>query len=245
MSGSRYRTTFNPATGEHIQYTVTGRESDGAVVRYRWVSDPGGRIVDHTHPSCAEIFTILDGEATMTVAGERIVLGPGQSAVVPAGVVHSEANLSGEIVRGVVELNPASQTAELHDALAGISSDLPHTPTGAPKSPLQLGATFWAFRDDIRATSPPIWLQNIMLPILAGAARVAGVRPMRPEWSSRLADDAPDAPTLFDEHDYADLLQKVGYTRGLTDPQPLRKTSELPEWSLTRRVSDHSGNSGR
>jgi len=38
---SRYRTTFNPATGEHIQYTVTGRESDGALVRYRWVSDPG------------------------------------------------------------------------------------------------------------------------------------------------------------------------------------------------------------
>ena len=232
MSGSRYRTTFNPATGEHIQYTVTGRESDGAVVRYRWVSDPGGRIVDHTHPSCTEIFTILDGEATMTVAGERIVLGPGQSAVVPAGVVHSEANISGEIVRGVVELNPASQTAELHDALAGISSDLPHTPTGAPKSPLQLGATFWAFRDDIRATSPPIWLQNIMLPLLAGAARVAGVRPMRPEWSSRLADDAPDAPTLFDEHVYADLLHQAGYTRGITDPHP------LPPWggTISRRV---------
>lgn len=27
MSRNRYRTTFNPATGEHIQYTVTGRES--------------------------------------------------------------------------------------------------------------------------------------------------------------------------------------------------------------------------
>ncbi len=181
-----------------------------------------GRIVDHTHPSCAEIFTILDGEVTMQVAGERIVLGPGQSAVVPAGVVHSEANLSGEIVRGVVELTPASQTAELHDALAGISSDLPHTATGAPKSPLQLGATFWAFRHDIRATSPPIWLQNIMLPLLAGAARIAGVRPLRPEWSSRLADEAPDAPLLFDENDYAALLRTVGYTRGLADPRPLR-----------------------
>lgn len=222
MSGSRYRTTFNPATGEHIQYTVTGRESDGAVVRYRWVSDSGGRIVEHTHPSCTEVFTILDGEATMVVAGERIVLGPGQSAVVPAGVVHSEANLTGQIVRGVVELTPASQTAELHDALAGISSDLPHTPTGAPKNPLQLGATFWAFRDDIRATSPPIWLQNIMLPVLAGAARIAGVRPMRPEWISRLGDSEPDAPLLFDENDDAALLRTVGYTRGLTDPHPLR-----------------------
>lgn len=221
MSGSRYRTTFNPATGEHIQYTVTGRESDGAVVRYRWVSDPNGRIVAHTHPSCVEIFTILDGEATMEVAGERIVVSPGQSAVVPAGVVHSEANLSGQIVRGVVELSPASHTAELHDVLAGISNDLPHTPTGAPKNPLQLGATFWAFRNDIRATTPPLWLQNILLPVLAGAARIARVSPTRPDWSSRLPEGAPDAALLFDENEYADLLHSVGYTHGLADPRPL------------------------
>ena len=219
---SRYRTTFNPATGEHIQYTVTGRESDGALVRYRWVSDPGGMIVDHTHPGCTEVFTILEGEATFGIAGERVVLGPGETAVVPPGVVHSEANLSGRIVRGIVELTPASQTAELHDALAGISSDLPHSATGAPKNPLQLGATFWAFRDDIRAVSPPIWLQNIMLPILAGAARLARVPPMRPEWTSRLSDGAPSVPRLFDENDFADQLKATGYNRGLDDPHPLR-----------------------
>jgi quercetin dioxygenase-like cupin family protein len=218
----RYRTTFNPATGEHIQYTVTGRESAGAVVRYRWVSDPGGHIVAHTHPSCTEIFTILDGEATMEVAGERIVVGPGQSAVVPPGVVHSETNLSGLLIRGVVELTPASQTAELHDALAGISSDLPHTPTGAPKNPLQLGATFWAFRNDIRATSPPLWLQNIMLPVLAGVAKIAGVKAMRPEWISLLPPEAPDAPPLFDETKYREQLRQAGYTFALDSPQPKR-----------------------
>ena len=43
--GNRYRTTFNPATGEHIQYTVTGRESGGAVVRYRWTIVPPGSLV--------------------------------------------------------------------------------------------------------------------------------------------------------------------------------------------------------
>ena len=217
---SRYRTTFNPATGEHIQYTVTGRESGGRLVRYRWISDPGGRIVDHTHPSCAETFTILDGEGTFVVGGERIVLGPGQTAVVPPGVVHSEENLSGRLVHGIVELTPASQTAELHDALAGISSDLPHTPDGAPRNPLQLGATFWAFRNDIRATSPPIWLQNLLLPALAGIAKVAGVPPMRPEWSSLLPIGESAAP-LFDEAHYADALRAAGYVRPLDDPTPL------------------------
>lgn len=220
MNHNRYRTTFNPATGEHIQYTVTGRESAGAVVRYRWMSDPGGLITDHTHPGCTEVFTILEGEAVLTMAGKTIKLGPGESGVIPPGVVHGEHNVSGAVVRGIVELNPASETAELHDALAGISSNLPHTPTGAPKNPLQLGATFWGFRNDIRATKPPIWLQNIMLPILAGAAKIAGVRRTRPEWDSFLPADAPDAPSLFDESQYADLIAKAGYPEGIFSPHP-------------------------
>lgn len=217
-----YRTTFNPATGEHIQYTVTGLESNGAVVRYRWVSEPGGTIVDHTHPGCAEVFTILDGEATFVVAGERLVLRPGQTAVIPAGVVHSEANASGSIVRGVVELTPACQTAQLHDALAGISSTLPHTPAGAPRNPLQLGATFWAFRHDIRATSPPLWLQDLMLPVLAGIARLTGILATRPEWSSLVPEGSPEPGPLFDEGAYAEELTRAGYTFPLADPRPLR-----------------------
>lgn len=222
---TQYRATYNPATGEHIQYTVTGLESDGALVRYRWISEAGGRIIDHTHPRCAETFTILDGEATFVVAGERIVLAAGQTAVVPPGVVHSEENLSGQLVHGIVELTPASETAELHDALAGISTDLPHSASGAPKNPLQLGATFWAFRNDIRATSPPLWLQNVMLPALAGLAKLAGVEAMRPSWSSRLPAGATAKP-LFDETEYAGALRTAGYTFPLTDPRPLQPPAD-------------------
>ena len=218
---ARYRTTFNPATGEHIQYVVTGRESDGAVVRYRWTSDPGGTIVDHTHPGSTEIFTILEGTCDFTIGGKSITLGPGETGIVPPGVVHSEANRSGVLVRGIVELQPAAKTAELHDALAGIGSDLPHKPNGAPKSLLQLGATFWYFRDDIRATAPPIWLQNLFLPILSRLAEARGVHPERPEWDSRLPDDAPDPVPLFDETAYAAQLSQAGYAFPLAEPIPL------------------------
>lgn len=218
---SRYRSTFNPATGEHIQYVVTGLESDGAVVRYRWVSEPGGSIVPHTHPGSAEIFSILQGEASLFVGGERLLLSAGQSVVVSAGVVHSQANVSGALVRGIVELTPAARTAELHDALAGISSDLPHTESGAPRSPWQLGATFWAFRHDIRAVNPPIWLQNVLLPVLATGARVLGVRPVRPEWDSRLAPQELDEEPLFDELRYPVALRQAGYDFAITEPRAL------------------------
>lgn len=218
---ARYRTTFNPATGEHIQYVVTGLESEGAVVRYRWTSDPGGTIIPHTHPGSAEIFTILDGTCDFVIGGKPVTLGPGETGVVPPGVVHSQANSSGLLIRGVVELQPAAKTAQLHDTLAGISTDLPHTSTGAPKSLLQLGATLWYFRDDIRVTSPPPWLQDLFLPILAGLAKARGVLPERPEWDSRLPHGAPDPLPLFDESAYAAQLIQAGYAFPLTDPIPL------------------------
>lgn len=218
---ARYRTTFNPATGEHIQYVVTGLESDGAVVRYRWTSDPGGAIIPHAHPGSAEIFTILEGRCDFVIGGKPVTLGPGETGVVPPGVVHSQANSSGLLIRGVVELQPAAKTAELHDTLAGISTDLPHTSTGAPKSLLQLGATLWYFRDDIRVTAPPIWLQNLFLPILASLARVRGVVPERPDWSSRLPVDAPAPAPLFDESAYAPQLVQAGYDFPITDPVAL------------------------
>ena len=212
---SRYRSTFNPATGEHIQYVLTGRETAGSVTRFRWVDEPGGKITSHTHPGCSETFTILDGEAVLIVDGKEVTLQAGETAVVPPGAVHAEENRSGSLIHGVVELRPACKSAELHDALAGIGNELPHRVSGVPKNLLQLGATFWLFRDELRATDPPVWLQNLMLPPLAFCARIAGVQGMKPHWSSILPDDSPGCDPLFDESRFADALVKGGYGHGL------------------------------
>ena len=68
------------------------------------------------------------------------------------------------------------------------------TPRGAPKNPLQLGATCWHFRHESRATAPPIWIQNLILPPLAMLAKLFGVRPYRDRWDSRNAPSSePDA----------------------------------------------------
>ncbi|HXZ76282.1 MAG TPA: hypothetical protein VEH31_36165 [Streptosporangiaceae bacterium] len=60
------------------------------------------------------------------------------------------------------------------------------TPRGAPKNPLQLGATFWYFRHESRVTSPPIWVQNLMFPPLSALAKAFGVRPYYDRWDSRM-----------------------------------------------------------
>ena len=183
-----FRPFFNPATGEWIEYTTVAEDSEGQLVRFTWRSMPGGVISEHIHPNQEERFAIVSGEATFTVDGERRTAKAGETIVVPPGVRHSEGNLDSVEITGVVELRPALRTKEFHEALAGLVADGRTTPRGAPKNPLQLGATFWHFRHESRVTSPPIWTQNLMLPTLAMLAKVLGVKPYYESWDSRVTE---------------------------------------------------------
>jgi quercetin dioxygenase-like cupin family protein len=181
----RFRSFFNPATGEHIEFTAVAEDNDGALVRFNWRSVPGGVVTEHVHPHQEERFTILSGEALFTLNGHERVARAGETVVVPAGVPHSEGNAGPVAIDGVVELRPALQSKQWHEALAGLVTDGPTTARGAPKNPLQLGATFWHFRHESRATSPPVWAQNVILPPLWALARIFGVRPYHDDWDSR------------------------------------------------------------
>jgi quercetin dioxygenase-like cupin family protein len=181
----RFREFSNPATGERIQVTATPQDSEADLVRFNWRSMPGGSITEHLHPHQEERFIITAGEAHFTVNGEQRVVGPGETIVVPIGVRHTESNPGAVAIEGVVELRPALHTKEMFEAFAGLGSEGKTTPRGAPKNPLQLGATLWHFRHESRATSPPIWIQNLVLPPLAALAKLFGVHPYYDRWDSR------------------------------------------------------------
>jgi hypothetical protein len=62
------------------------------------------------------------------------------------------------------------------------------TPRGAARNPLRLGATFRHFRHETRVTSPPISIQNLMVPTLAILAKALGVKPYHESWDSRVSE---------------------------------------------------------
>jgi putative monooxygenase len=183
---AEFREFANPATGESITVTATAQDDGEDVARFNWRSAPGGSITEHLHPHQEERFAITAGEAHFTVAGEHRVAGPGETLVVPVGVPHSESNPGSVQVEGVIELRPALHTKEMFEAFGGLGSEGKTTARGAPKNPLQLGATLWHFRHESRATSPPIWMQNLLLPPLAALAKVFGVQPYYDRWDSRI-----------------------------------------------------------
>jgi len=174
-----------PFVLDTTKYTALAEDSNGALVRFNWRSVPGGVITEHVHPHQEERFTIVAGEAHFTLNGEELVARAGETIVVPAGARHSEGNAGSVEIEGVVELRPALRTKEFHEALAGLVTDGMTTSRGAPKNPLQLGATFWHFRHESRVTSPPIWAQNFFLPPLAALAKVFCVHAYYERWDSR------------------------------------------------------------
>jgi len=138
------------------------------------------------HPHQQERFTITAGEAHFTLDGEARVVGPGETIVVPAGVRHSEGNPGSVAIEGVVELRPGMRSKEMHEAFAGLAAEGRTTPRGAPKNPLQLGATVWHFRRESRVSSPPAWVQSVILPPLWALAKLFGVRPYHDRWDTRV-----------------------------------------------------------
>jgi mannose-6-phosphate isomerase-like protein (cupin superfamily) len=181
-----FRPFFNAATGETVEYTAGAVDTDGELLRFNWSNAPGGVLPEHVHPHQEERFIITAGEAHFTFNGAERLVGAGETLVVPAGVRHSESNPGSVAVEGVVELRPALQSKEMFEAFAGLVADGRTTSRGAPRNPLQLGATFWHFRHESRVTSPPIWLQNLMLAPLWALAKVVGVRPYYDRWDSRI-----------------------------------------------------------
>jgi quercetin dioxygenase-like cupin family protein len=189
---TRFRQFSNPATGESITFTATAQDSEEDLVRFDWRSQPGGAITEHLHPHQEERFAITAGEAHFTVDGEKRVVGPGETIVVPVGVRHSESNPGTVVIEGVVELRPAMHSKEMHEAFGGLATEGKTTSRGAPKNPLQLGATLWHFRHENRVTSPPPWVQNLILPPLAALAKVFGVRPYYARWDTRSSALQPE-----------------------------------------------------
>ncbi len=107
------------------------------------------------------------------------------------GVRHAETNAGALPVEGTVELRPALRTRQMHEAFAGLAAEDKTTARGAPKNPLQLGATLWYFRRESRVTSPPVWVQNLILPPLSMLAKLFGIRAYHVSWDSTSPDATP------------------------------------------------------
>ena len=68
--------------------------------------NPGGGHAFHKHPDQEEVIVVLAGEIEQWVDREKRTLKAGDSAFIPAGMVHASFNVSGESAHFLAILGP-------------------------------------------------------------------------------------------------------------------------------------------
>jgi quercetin dioxygenase-like cupin family protein len=164
----------NPVSGERITFLQTYRDTDGEKLEIELELSPDGHVPGaHVHPEQEERFHVLEGEMTFRLGLRRIVAGPGDTVVVPAGRVHRFANHGDSVARARVEVAPALDMEQLLETTVELALEGNVTRKGMPK-PLHLALFVERFRREVRAPFPPAAIVRALMAPLAALARRRG-----------------------------------------------------------------------
>ena len=166
----------NPITGERLVFHKTSRETNGeAVVLEAFVRPSGFVAARHVHPHQEERFDVLSGTVGFRVGREKVLAGPGQTLIVPAGTGHTFWNAGDDVAHFTCEVRPALQFEQLIETMFGLASDGKTNRRGMP-NPLRLAVIARHHFDDVRLPFPPAWMQRIGLALGAPLGRLLGYR---------------------------------------------------------------------
>lgn len=164
----------NPISGETITFLQTARDTGGELLEFELALTPGGHVPGaHVHPAQEERFHVLEGTMTFRRGLRRVVAGPGDTVVVPAGTVHRFANAGDGIARCRVEVSPALDMEQLLETTVELAIEGNVTRKGMPR-PLHLALFVQRFRREVRAPFPPPWIVRALMAPLAALARRRG-----------------------------------------------------------------------
>jgi quercetin dioxygenase-like cupin family protein len=164
----------NPVSGERITFLQTSRDTAGEKLEIELELSPDGHVPGaHVHPEQEERFHVLEGEMKFRLGMRKIVAGPGETVVVPAGRVHRFANNGDGVARARVEVVPALDMEQLFETTVELALEGNTTRKGMPK-PLHLALFVDRFRREVRAPFPPAAIVRALMAPLAALARQRG-----------------------------------------------------------------------
>jgi quercetin dioxygenase-like cupin family protein len=162
----------NPLTGEHtVILTDPFTHPDRTMVGHL-TAKPGTRVVGpHIHPKAVERFHVVRGTVGFHIDGNEHLLGPGEFAEVPAGVLHDWWQVGDQEARVIVDVTPGDRAAQAGLTMFGLARDGKVNRKGLPST------------------------------TLAPVGRMAGLRPWYPKYlhSDLLTEPTAEALALLDE----------------------------------------------
>jgi mannose-6-phosphate isomerase-like protein (cupin superfamily) len=169
------------------------QNADGRAVA-EMTARPGARVLgEHLHPAIYERFSVLEGELTVVLDGQRSTLRAGESAEIEPGVWHDWFNRGAVDAVVRVEVTPGERFAHMLETLFGLARE-GHVNTKGMPDPLQLALTAQEFSDVVVFRKPPPRVQRVVFGALTPIARRRGYRATYASLSrTTLAPRAPSA----------------------------------------------------
>lgn len=164
----------NPVSKERITFLRTGADTAGELFEFEVVTPPD--MVPppaHVHAGEAERLEVLEGELTALVAGQRRVLGPGESCVWPRGTSHTWWNSGHDELRFRAEFRPAGNMQSFFETYCGLAQEGRCDEKGQPPL-LQVAASLPLWR--MYLAGPPVPAQRLLMAALRPLAWLCGYR---------------------------------------------------------------------
>lgn len=167
----------NPSNKQAIRFLQTAKDTDGKMLEIESTYEPYSiEPAQHYHPFQSEDFTVLEGELTIKLGSELLILKKGQSIHIPANKSHGMWNNSS--TRTVVnwKVYPALETEYLLETVNGLASDGKVSAKGMPPL-LQVVLTADKYASMFRLSKPAFGVQKFLFFILKPFAYIAGYKP--------------------------------------------------------------------
>lgn len=164
----------NPVTGMTLRILRSATETGGELLEME-AGYPAGsaRPPAHLHPRQEERFVILEGRMRAEVGGVPRDLAVGDRLILPAGTLHAMWNPGPGSARVSWQVRPALGTQRFFEAVFALAARGQVNADGVP-GPLELALLMPYFREEIRVTRPPAWVQRLVFGTLAPVARLLG-----------------------------------------------------------------------
>jgi len=129
----------------------------------------------HVHTKQTETFYVVSGKMIGRIKGQKEkVLGPGETFVVPPGVIHNFSNGSHEQpLETRIRLEPALHFQWFMIESAKVALEKNRSRNDLSCLP-EMGYIMWQCRDEQRIGGMPIFVENILLGTLALFAKITG-----------------------------------------------------------------------
>ena len=218
----------NPVSGERFEFRRTAADTNGELLEFDLTLAADGHVPGaHVHPEQEERFVVHSGTVKFRLGARKIVAGPGDVVVVPAGKVHAFKNVGGEEAKVRVQVTPALDMERLFEATVALAEEGATNRKGMPK-PLHLALFVRRFRREVRAPFPPAPIVAAMLAPLAWIATKRGTARATARRSPPSPPSSRSRPDRLERRpwDALDLLE-IGVV-----PAVVRRAADEPRRSV-------------